>query len=216
MAWQSKYMSDLSNVKIREIIEKNHLVDNKGVRTVVEKMTGEKLSRDGSKKELGKFLKKWADTKNNETKNTILNNAGLSKYGSFKSSREKIDKAFNSKKIKSSSELRAEEKIRKIMIRRNIAASRASASFGQQKSERGSMFMKDIKARAQVVHQGVHSASIGGASTRKNLSFQNENNKGLSVDKDAYKPAGGFGSKNSAAPGIGRGGIVGSMGMGRL
>lgn len=194
-------MSDLSNVKIREIIEKNHLVDNQGIRKVVDKMTGQKLGREESKKELGKFLKKWVDTKNNGTKNTILNKAGLDRYGSLKSSREKIDKAFSGKKLKSPSELRAEEKIRKMMIRRNIATSRASASFGQQKAERGSIFMKDIKARAQVVHQGVHSASIGSTSTHRNLGFQNADSKSLSVDKAAYKPTGGFGVKNT--PNIG-------------
>jgi len=194
----------------------------KELSNVVKKGVGNLIGQKADNLAARKVLAETLSYKSKDARDRILRKMGLD----YKERNKFEQETFGVKKM-SSAELREIKAKQLKKIKYNIATSNASEAdynnlIGQRVGAEGKV-RRSFYAGGQKEHRhmemsdrSVHRASALGGKDHNisNLSFRNTTS--LSTDSNANKMAGGFGVKNSAAPGMGRGGVIRPIGMGKL
>lgn len=164
----------------------------------ISNLAGQKLDNSGIKKEIIKsfsYLSKYA-------RDEKLKKAGLN-YDDRKKFEQDL---FGEKKL-SASELRKEAEKRKMIIRRNIAATRASSYLaGMREGEQTGQYLSgNTKSHmAMSGDQIKHGVSVGGNNMLYNRSYKNVSNK---------PSFGGLGTRGGVVSGVGYGGGIRPFGF---
>lgn len=175
----------------------------------IKKGVGNLIGKKVNNQEAKKVLVDTLAYKSKYSREKIFRKAGFD----YKS-RDKVEQDLFGDKILSPYELRMQEKKRKMIIKRNIAGSRAVGLLGQKSKTGMNYATNGAKNRMNMMGDSdTHGASIRNFSSINTVARKNIDS--LSVDANANKVAGVFGTKNQIAR-IGRGGVAKSVGLGRL
>jgi len=196
----------MSDLYTRLAIQKN--LQGKELSAAVKKGVGNLAGKKLGNQEAKKVLINTLSYKSKYAREKILRKAGMD----YKV-RDKVEQDLFGKKQLTPSELRMQAQKQKMIIRRNIAATRMTSDLGEKKTKIGMNYISgSAKNRmTTIADRDTHGAAIKNYSSISNMARKNIGS--LSVDSKANKVAGGFGVRNNSAPIIGRGGITRPIGM---